>query len=75
MSRTALKEIVFENVPLVSSEKAAEVLGLSILTIRNAYRTGRLPGIKIGRTLYFKLHEVKAAFVKRGTVRDVTDDM
>lgn len=83
-SRKSPTEITIKNRTLVSSQTLADMLGLSVLTIRNHYRNGAIPGTKIGRTIYFDSDKALKALsivlptdkAARNTKKyDPTDDM
>lgn len=51
----------------VNVSAVASALGLNVQTVRRLWRSGRIPGYKIGyRTVRFKLDEVTAALASTG---------
>lgn len=57
-SRKSPTEINLKNQTLVSSETLASMLGLTTYTVRAHYRDRKVPGTKIGRTIYFNVDKV-----------------
>ncbi|HUX39130.1 MAG TPA: helix-turn-helix domain-containing protein [Rectinemataceae bacterium] len=45
---------------LFTPQEAADTLGVSIVTIRRAFYSGRLPGVKIGKLLRFRREAIEA---------------
>ena len=82
-SRKSATEINLKNRTLVSSQTLADMLGLSVLTIRNHYRNRKIPGTKVGRTIYFDSDSAMRALsivlpankVRNTKKHDPTDDM
>ena len=45
---------------LYSPQEAADALGLSIITVRRAFYSGRLQGLKIGKLLRFRREAIES---------------
>lgn len=46
----------------LSTQEAADMVGLSFLTIRHRFRAGTLKGRKVGSSLYFKEKDLLESF-------------
>lgn len=46
-----------------STQEAADYKGCSIITIKRAYKSGKLPGVNIGRELRFKQADLDALVI------------
>lgn len=58
---------------LVTTAEASEALAIHPETLRRLYRSGTLPGYKVGRHLRFDLDEIRSALrTERGTAGAVT---
>lgn len=51
--------------PLLSMKQLATELGVSEITVRRAYRSGEIPGERIGRAVRFDLAHVRQAMRER----------
>ena len=61
-----------QGLSLMTSEQVADLMGVSITTVRRWERSGTLPGVRIGRLIRFRAADVEALIDRHSAPRMVS---